>query len=151
MPSAEQLLATPERLNRLRALEDLTRLIPAHFEALCRQALRNAYRSGGDVRSFNIYLRAPNRIGVIVERADSSAYFSGGKTKQAAPGARIQEVSADSEETPSTLTRESVASLTEASFTVPRKLVQFLPKANLSSFSIVRATFYDDSLSRRHV
>ncbi len=39
--SAEQLLAPPERLKRVQALEELTRLTPAHFEVLYRQALRN--------------------------------------------------------------------------------------------------------------
>ncbi len=38
--SAEQLLAPPERQTRVRALEELTRLTPAHFEVLYRQALR---------------------------------------------------------------------------------------------------------------
>ncbi|MGH9650707.1 MAG: MobH family relaxase, partial [Terriglobales bacterium] len=41
MQSAEQLLAVPERLKCVQALEDLTRVTPAHFEALYRQALRN--------------------------------------------------------------------------------------------------------------
>ncbi len=39
--SAEQLLAPPERLKRVQALEELARLTPAHFEVLFRQALRN--------------------------------------------------------------------------------------------------------------
>ncbi|MGH8578780.1 MAG: MobH family relaxase [Gammaproteobacteria bacterium] len=39
--SADQLLAAPERQARVQVLEDLTRLTPAHFEVLYRQALRN--------------------------------------------------------------------------------------------------------------
>ncbi|MGH8627316.1 MAG: MobH family relaxase [Gammaproteobacteria bacterium] len=39
--SAGQLLAPPERQARVQALEELTRVTPAHFEALYRQALRN--------------------------------------------------------------------------------------------------------------
>lgn len=39
--SAEALLATSERQARLQAIEDLTRLPPAHFEGLYHQALRN--------------------------------------------------------------------------------------------------------------
>ncbi len=38
---AEQLLARPERVGRLQAIEDLTRVTPAHFEALYRRALLN--------------------------------------------------------------------------------------------------------------
>jgi len=39
--SAEQLLAAPERQTRVQALEELTRLTPAHFEVFYRQALLN--------------------------------------------------------------------------------------------------------------
>ncbi|MGH8567911.1 MAG: MobH family relaxase, partial [Gammaproteobacteria bacterium] len=39
--SAEQLLALSERAGRLQAIKDLTRVTPAHFETLYRQALRN--------------------------------------------------------------------------------------------------------------
>src|SRR5918998_4870960 len=41
MQSAEQLLAAPERQVCVQAIEDLTRVTPAHFEVLYRQALRN--------------------------------------------------------------------------------------------------------------
>ena len=39
--AAERLLASPERQMLVQAIEDLTRVTPAHFEALYRQALRN--------------------------------------------------------------------------------------------------------------
>ncbi|MGH3925591.1 MAG: hypothetical protein ACRDTT_22495 [Pseudonocardiaceae bacterium] len=39
--SPEELLAQPERLARLQAIEALTRVTPAHFEVLYRSALSN--------------------------------------------------------------------------------------------------------------
>ncbi len=39
--SAERLIASPERQMLVQAIEDLTRVTPAHFEALYRHALRN--------------------------------------------------------------------------------------------------------------